>query len=80
MTTAAEFRQALARLDLTQTEFARLMRELGDPRSLGALRRSVSNWRRGVYALPPELSVILGLLPQVPELDAAIRRSRGVRT
>lgn len=61
---AAEFRAALGRLGLSQSGLARLMRELGDPRSEPTILRSVANWCRGVYAVPGEMWVVIRLLEQ----------------
>lgn len=74
--TNAEFRQALAELDMTQSGFARLMRELGDPREFQTIRRSISNWCGGFVGPPPEMDIVLGILQQAPGLETAIRRAR----
>jgi hypothetical protein len=58
----APFRAELARLGLTQSSLARLMRELGDPRDVPAIPRSVANWARGVCAIPGEMWVVIRLL------------------
>jgi hypothetical protein len=59
---APNFRAELDRLALSQSGLARLMRELGDPREQATLLRSVSNWCRGVVAVPGEMWVVLRLL------------------
>jgi hypothetical protein len=59
-----EFRAWLERHSLTQASFARLMRDLGDPRSPATILRSVSNWCRGVTALPGEMCVVTRLLAE----------------
>jgi len=56
------FRAELARLGLSQSSLARLMRELGDPREAPTILRSVANWCRGVYAVPGEMWVVIRLL------------------
>ncbi len=62
MKDAETFREALGRLGLSQSGLARLMRELGDPRSEPTILRSVANWCRGVYAVPGEMWVVIRLL------------------
>jgi hypothetical protein len=59
---SAEFRAELDRLALSQSGLARLMRELGDPRSTPTILRSVSNWCRGAVAVPGEMWVVIRLL------------------
>lgn len=59
---AETFRAALDRLGLSQSGLARLMRELGDPRSQPTLLRSVSNWCTGATAVPGEMWVVIRLL------------------
>ncbi len=60
--TAEAFKAALAKLDLTQSGFARRMRELGDPRSLATILRTVSAYSSGTHKVPGEMHVILRLL------------------
>jgi hypothetical protein len=60
--TGPEFRTWLERSDLTQSGLARLMREMGDPRSQPTLLRSISNWATGATALPGEMHVLMRLL------------------
>lgn len=61
---ASDFRAELDRLALSQTALARLMRELGDPRSVPTILRSVSNWCRGVVSVPGEMWVVIRLLAE----------------
>ncbi len=61
---ADTFRAELSALGLSQSGLARLMRELGDPRSHPTLLRSVSNWCRGVVAVPGEMWVVIRLLSE----------------
>lgn len=61
---SAAFRAELDRLALSQSSLAHLMHELGDPRSPPTILRSVSNWCRGVVAVPGEMWVVIRLLAE----------------
>lgn len=61
--TAEEFRARIEPRFGGPTGFARWLAENGDPRSLKTILRSVSNWSRGVAAVPGEVCVLLNLLP-----------------
>jgi hypothetical protein len=62
MSTDRDFNVELDMLGLSQSGLARLMKELGDPRSFPTILRSVSNWCRGVTAVPGEAWVMVTLL------------------
>ncbi len=59
---SADFHAELARLRLSQSGLARLMREPGVPRSHSTVLRSVATWCRGVYAVPGEMWAVIRLL------------------
>lgn len=58
----ADFNAQLTALGLSQSALARRMHELGDPRSVPTILRSVSNWSRGFVAVPGEMWVVIRLL------------------
>jgi hypothetical protein len=61
---STEFNAELTALGLSQSALARRMHELGDPRSVPTILRSVSNWCRGVVAVPGEMWVVVRLLAE----------------
>jgi hypothetical protein len=63
--TDQEFRAALDRLGLNQSDYCRTLQELGDPRAFETIRRSVANYARGIYAVPGETVVTLTLLERL---------------
>ena len=65
----AEFRAAIARLGLSQSGLARKMRELGDPRSMSTILRSIANWCRGETGVPGEMWVVITLLEREAKAD-----------
>jgi hypothetical protein len=57
-----EFRKRLAALGFSQTAFARRLVELGDPRSVEQVLRSISNYASGATKVPGFVIVILNLM------------------
>ena len=57
-----EFRKRLEALGFSQTAFARRLVELGDPRSVEQVLRSISNYASGVTKVPGFVIVILNLM------------------
>jgi hypothetical protein len=57
-----EFRKRLAALGFSQTAFARRLVELGDPRSVEQVLRSISNYASGATKVPGFVMVILNLM------------------
>jgi hypothetical protein len=64
---SAAFRAELDQLGLSQSALARRMSELGDPRDVKTILRSVSNWCRGAVAVPGEMWVVIRLLADRPD-------------
>jgi hypothetical protein len=59
---AREFRARIARLGMTQTSFASLMKRLGDDRNEKNILRSIQRMVAGDNRVSGEMKVLLGLL------------------
>jgi hypothetical protein len=62
MASTQDFRARLERIGLNQSSFARMLIELGDPRSFSTVLRSIANYATGATAVPAEMIVILNLI------------------
>ena len=59
-----DFAATIKRLGYSQSSLARKMHELGDPRSVPTILRSIANYHRGIHSVPGEMVVLLKLLPE----------------
>ena len=69
--TPQDFRDALAKLGLSQTGFAREMARLGDPRPPNTLLRAIQRTATGENKVSGEMHVVLGLMMQLRALQTA---------
>jgi hypothetical protein len=60
----ADFAKVIASKGYSQSSLARKLHALGDPRSVPTILRSISNYCRGVTAVPGEMVALLTLLPR----------------
>jgi DNA-binding transcriptional regulator YiaG len=65
-----EFREALARLNLSQGALARLFRHLGDPAEAQTIRTRVERWASGKARVSGEAVAMLGLFRCYPNVLA----------
>lgn len=73
------FREWMERRGLNQTSLARLLHELGDPRPVPTILRTIANWARGVTAVPGEMVVITRLLDERANGSTAARANRAAK-